>query len=162
MFQTYRSNLLLASLLIAYNLPAQQAVPTQEDMKKMVAMMRKDAQKDRIQAVNAAMELDSAQSAKFWPIYDQYTAEREKVNDRLLAGIKDYAANYSNMTDTKADELADVSMKLDADRLAIRRKYYGQVKAALGAKTAARFAQVEGMLDAVRRLQIGSELPLIK
>jgi len=72
-----------------------------------------------------------------------------------------YADNYEKMTDATADEIALRAMDIDSQRAAIRKKYYGQMKTALGARAAARFLQTEATLDCLMDLQIGAAIPLI-
>jgi HrpA-like RNA helicase len=141
---------------------AQQAEPTEAQLKEMLKMVRSDLQKDRMQAVTQGMDLDASQAAKFWPIYEKYTTEREKLNDTMIALVKKYAENYDSMSDAVADELTAGSLKLETDRVAVRKKFHAQVKTALGSKVAARFIQVEQILDSVRRIQLAASIPLVK
>ena len=48
------------------------------------------------------MPLTDAEGQKFWPMYEQYNAEKVKINDDKLLVIKDYAANFENLTDNQA------------------------------------------------------------
>lgn len=127
-----------------------------------IDMMRKDLRSAKQTIVDQAMGLEPAEKAKFWAVYDKYQGEVKSLWDQRLANMKKYADNYEMMTDTVADELATKSMELESQRAAIRKKYYQQMKTALGARAAARFLQTEVMLDHLIDLQIGSELPLIK
>lgn len=83
------------------------------------------------------------------------------LGDQRLANIMKYADNYEKMTDATADEIALRAMDIDSQRAAIRKKYYGQMKTALGARAAARFLQTEATLDCLMDLQIGAAIPLI-
>jgi hypothetical protein len=67
-----------------------------------IDLMRKDlrAQKKQIVATNLPLTPDEA--VKFWPLYEQYTAETIKVNDKRVALIKEYATTYQTMTDDQA------------------------------------------------------------
>jgi hypothetical protein len=140
---------------------AQQQQTRDEQMKAYIDMMRKDIRAERQTVVDQAMGLEAGDKAKFWTVYDKYQGEVKALWDQRLANIKKYADNYEKMTDVIADEIAAKSMDVDSQRAAIRKKYYGQMKAALGARVAARFLQTEMMLDSLLELQIGSELPLI-
>lgn len=55
--------------------------------------------------MGSLMELDAEDGEKFWPIYRDYDAELKKVNDLRLTNLMEYAHNYTQMTDQKADEL---------------------------------------------------------
>ena len=127
-----------------------------------IEMMRKDLRAAKQTIVDQAMGLEAGDKAKFWAVYDKYQGEVKALWDQRLANIKKYADNYEMMTDTIADEIALKAMDIDSQRAAMRKKYYQQMKTALGARVAARFLQTEAMLDHLIDLQIGAELPLIK
>ncbi len=133
----------------------------EEQMKAYLDVMRKDVRVERQNIVDAAMGLEAGDKVKFWAVYEKYQAETKGLVDQRLANIKKYAENYQNMTDAIADEIATKAMEFDSQRAAIRKKYYGQMKAALGARAAGRFLQTEIMLDDLLELQVGSQIPLI-
>ena len=110
--------------------------------------------------MGAVMQLSAADAAKFWPIYSEYTDELTKVNDLRVANIEEYSRDYSDLTDSKADELVQSAMKYQKLRGELLAKYYGQVKQAFGGVTAARFLQIESQLLMIIDLQIASSLPL--
>ena len=62
------------------------------------------------------MGLGLDQSAKFWPIYGQYDAELTRLNNLRAGNIQDYASNYYQMTDPKANELAQNSLNYRRQR----------------------------------------------
>jgi hypothetical protein len=107
------------------------------------------------------MQLDIDQAAKFWPIYSEYDAALTKLNNSRLANIQEYARNYNQMTDAKADELIQKASDYRKRRLELLTTYYGRVKTALGAIQAARFLQIEDQLLQIIDLQIASSLPIV-
>lgn len=125
-------------------------------------VIRKDLRAEKQSLVDQAMALEAGGKAKFWSVYEKYQAEVKTLWDQRLANITKYAANVDTMTDTVAEELASKMMDIEAQRTVIRKKYYQQMKTALGARIAARFLQVEAILDHLYDLQIGAEIPLIK
>ena len=48
---------------------------------------------------------DSTKATAFWKLYDEYEAERKKLGQDFIAILQDYANNYENLDDKKADEL---------------------------------------------------------
>jgi hypothetical protein len=132
-----------------------------QQIKAYVDMLRKDLRTEKQAAVDQAMGLEAADKAKFWTVYEKYQEEVKAVWDQRLVNILKYSANYEKITDTVADEIALKAMDIDSQRVTIRKKYYGQMKTALGARAAARFLQTEVMLDHLMDLQIGSAIPLI-
>jgi methanogenic corrinoid protein MtbC1 len=84
------------------------------------------------------------------------------LNDQRAENIKEYARTYTEMTDAKADELIQKAWAYQTQRAELLAKTYEQVKQALGAITAARFAQVEHQLLLLIDLQIVSALPVVE
>jgi hypothetical protein len=126
-----------------------------------IKLLRKDVRSEKSRAMLNALELNSDQTAKFLPIYKQFEAELMKLNDLREANIREYAKNYSTMTDNKADELVNQAISYYKKRTDLIASYYDKVRAALGTGKAARFVQVEAMLDNIIDLQIQSGMPLI-
>jgi len=136
---------------------------TQEkNLQEYIDLLRSDIRQQKSQIVGAVMLLDVDQATKFWPIYAEYDAELRKLNDQRVANIKEYARNYDNMTDAKADELIQKAMNYRKQRAELLAKYYVRVKEALGAVEAARFVQIEDQLLMIIDLQISSSLPIVE
>jgi len=135
---------------------------TQEkNVREYVELLRSDVRQQKAQILGAVMQFDVDQAAKFWPIYNDYDAELTKLNNLRLANIQEYAKNYSDLTDAKADELIQKALDYRKQRAELLAKCYGRVKASLGAVEAARFLQVEDQLLLIIDLQIQSSLPII-
>jgi hypothetical protein len=83
-----------------------------------------------------------------------------KLGDERLAMIREYAAKFSSLSDADAANLAATAMDLEARRTAAKARCYEKVKAALSARTALRFLQVEHQLQLLIDLQIASSLPV--
>ena len=140
---------------------AQDKASQDEQVKIYIEMMRKDIRADANAIVDEAMGLDPAGKAIFQGIYDKYAKEVAVIWDQRLANIMKYADHFENMTDPIAEELANKALKIQSDQLKIQKKYYGQMKAALGVRVAGRFLQVEALLNDLINLQVRSEIPLL-
>ena len=57
--------------------------------------MRKNLRTEKQSIVDAAMELEAADKAKFWAVYEKYQKELNGIWDQRLANIKKYAENYN-------------------------------------------------------------------
>lgn len=126
-----------------------------------IALLRRDVRQEKAEAMGSMMVLSAQDSAKFWPIYSEYDVALNKLNDQRVATIKEYAENYNQMTDEKADELVRKSMEFRKQRAELLAGTYEKVKQALGAITAARFVVVEDQLLLLIDLQIVSSLPIV-
>jgi hypothetical protein len=132
-----------------------------KNIQAYIDLMRSDVRQQKAEMMGAVMQLSAADAAKFWPIYEQYDEELNKLNDERVANIKDYASSYDQMTDAKADELIQKAMSYRKQRAELLAKTYERVKQALGGIEAARFMQVEEQLLLIIDLQIDSSLPVV-
>ena len=137
------------------------ATDTQKkNLQEYVDLLRTNVRQQKAEIMGAVMQLDVDEAAKFWPIYSEYNGELTKLNNFRLANIQDYASNYDQLTDAKADELIQKAVEYRKQRSDLLGKYYGRVKTSLGAVQAARFVQIEEQLLLLIDLQIASALPL--
>ena len=134
----------------------------QKNIQEYVNLLRSDVRKQKTQIMGAVLELSPEEAAKFWPIYNQYDSELTKLNDLRVANIQEYARNYDQMTDSKADELIRKAFDYRQQRSELLAKYYGRVKESLGSIQAARFVQIEDQLLMIIDLQITSDLPVVE
>jgi hypothetical protein len=147
-------------LLICQLLPAQQPA-TAASTDQSVELLRKDLRSEKKQIVAANMVLTEAEAQKFWPVYDQYTAEATKINDAKLSVIKEYAQNYDSLTDVQAAGLVKNWTAADESAVQLRMKYLPIFQKVLPGKKVARFFQVDRRIGSVMDLQIASEVPLV-
>ncbi len=135
--------------------------PEELNTREYIILLRKDVNTEKARLLGTVMQFDAEDAAKFWPIYRDYQAELNKVNDLRVANIQEYARTYNQMTDAKADELVRNAMTFQKQRDDLLAKYYERVKQELGAITAARFVQVEHQLLMIIDLKIASSLPVV-
>lgn len=124
-------------------------------------LLRQDLRTQKTAVVTEAMMLDEAQGEIFWPIYRDYDHEVAKLGDARIAMIKKYAANYEAMDDAMADEIVQEAMKLNSQREKLRESYYKKMRKELGGVLAARFWQVDGLIQDLLDVQIAAELPIV-
>ena len=127
-----------------------------------IEMLRKDVRSLRKQIVAANLDLTDDEAVKFWPIYDQYTADLGKINDTKVALIKDYARNYTTMTDEQAEAYVRGRAAVDQSVNPLRLKYFPVFHRVLSGKTAATFFQIEWRIGLMIDLQLASQMPLIQ
>jgi hypothetical protein len=168
------SGFLFLSVLAVSSLPAQTPTlvgnpPTSpsvatpdpdKNIQAYISLLRSDVRKKKAQVMGLVMNLDSDDSAKFWPIYQEFEAELMHFYDEVGAAIKEYAAHVDALSYPMADKLATRVLDLEQQRTDLKRKYYGKIKSALGPIASMRFLQVENQIERVIDLQIASELPI--
>src|SRR5258708_614827 len=112
-----------------------------------IQLMRQDLRAERKKIVAANMPLNETEATKFWPLYDRYIGETIKVNDTRYALIKEYAQNYSNITDAQADSYIKRWVALDGDNTQLRLKYIPEFEKVISRKKTALFFQIDRRLS---------------
>ncbi|MGZ8157705.1 MAG: hypothetical protein ACXWT1_10610 [Methylobacter sp.] len=124
-------------------------------------MFRFSLRMDKLDFVKEAMGLNEEQEKKFLDQYHRYDIELKSLNDARLRIINDYAANFDKITEKEADKLVKRSINFRKQRTALLEKYYSKIAKATSKVTAARFLQVESVLQGTGDVAIGSSIPLM-
>ena len=127
-----------------------------------VKLLRQDLRSQKKQLIAANLTLTDAESTKFWPVYDQFSAEMTTLGDKKLALIKEYAQNFGSLTDTQAQSLLNRSLALDDAATQLRIKYVPIVNKVLPGTKTATFFQMERRISTLIDLQVASQLPLVQ
>ena len=135
--------------------------PNNETFKALLEAARKDLRTEKQAMIDQAMALEAGDKAKFWGIYQGFQKELDAIWDVRLTNVKKYAETYQAMTDPVADQIAGSALTNEQNVTALKKKYYAQFKAALGAKPAARWLQVETAVNSLATLQLLSQVPLL-
>jgi len=128
-----------------------------EDMQ----LLRKDLRSQKKQIVAANMDLTDAEAEKFWPVYDRYTADLTKVNDRKAALIKEYAENYSVMTGEQAESYIQRRTAVEESVAQLKLQYIPQFRKVLSGRQTALFFQIDWRLGLMIDLQL-AQMPLLE
>jgi esterase/lipase len=113
-------------------------------------------------AVAQAMQLSDAESAPFWELYNEYNLEANKIHNQRIAIIKDFANNYENLSDEKADEIWNGVLSYQQQLLKVKKSYYKKFKKIISTGKAARYFQIENKIEALISANLAAEIPLIE
>jgi hypothetical protein len=172
-------NALIATLMLAgalflqsSGLPAQEpasGAPAASSDKNLeaaldqnVALMRQDLRSQKKQLIAANLKLTDAEATKFWPVYDQYTAELTKLGDQKYALIKQYGLGYGTLTNEQATELLKRSLALDEQIAQLRTKYVPLFNQVIPGTKTATFFQLDRRITNLIDLKVASQIPLVQ
>ncbi|WP_136480807.1 hypothetical protein [Cognatitamlana onchidii] len=127
-----------------------------------VELVRAVLETETKEAIAEVMELDDAQSKEFWTLYNEYEGLSYFVKDKRIALIKDYAKNYGDMTDEKADEMVKRFFAFKKEDMKLLKKYYKKMKKVIPATEAAKFLQAINKIDDLVDAELALEIPLIQ
>ena len=126
-----------------------------------IEMLRANLRQQRKEIVAENMTLTPDEATKFWPIFDQYRRDAIKPNDERWAVIKEYADNYSTMTDAQAQDYMKRANAVDEQLLALRMKYVPAFEKVISAKKTALLYQIDRRIDLLINLQLSSIIPMV-
>ena len=106
--------------------------------------------------------LTEQESAKFWPIYDEYEAKQKPLQDRFLANLNTFAEKYDTLTDEEAAAILKEKMAIEKDREALKQKYTAKIAKELPPKKALRYAQLETRIQTLIARDVYSMIPLAR
>ena len=123
--------------------------------------LRADILADRQAVLAANLGLTDAEGQAFWPLYREYRTKTGVVMDRLQKLIQDYAEVYDNPTPEQAAAMVDEMMAIQKDELKVKTSYLPKFRKVLPEIKVARFLQIENKVDALIKLQLAHDIPLI-
>jgi len=124
--------------------------------------LRQEMRRDKRGLVERNMQLTPAEAAKFWPIYDAYQKDLDRVIERENRLILDFIHSENSMTDANAKRIALELLKAEDDEQALRNKQFRRMLAVLPARRAARYLQIESKLRTIQRYDVGEQLDLVR
>ncbi|MFI5406284.1 MAG: hypothetical protein ACHQ1D_07195 [Nitrososphaerales archaeon] len=133
-----------------------------QDVDSYIELLKSDVKTNRKAIITEVMAFTEKQSEVFWPIYREFEFELDKLSDRRISNIKDFAANYDSLTDAKANDLINNAFSFQNARLDLNQQYYKKFSEALSPIVAAKYMQLEYEIQLLIDLIINSSLPLAK
>ena len=163
MVQYLRTGALCALLTPALALAADKPVVNEKfsDLEPAIQMLRQEVGKDRRDLVKANMLLTNSEAARFWPLYDEYRAKMNKVGDKRVKLITDFAANRDSMSEDEGMRLLKERLDIEKEKNDVREDYIKKFNKELSARTTARFFQIDQKLDAAVDAALAARIPLI-
>jgi len=119
---------------------------------------------DKKLVVAANMQLTEAEAKAFWPVYEAYQVDLQKVNQRMVTVIKNYADAYNKgpVPDQAARKLLNESLAVEEDELKLKRSYVPRLEKAVSGMKVARYLQIESKIRAIIRYELAAQIPLVQ
>ena len=135
---------------------------TDEDVTSDLALTRATIQLRRQAIVTSVMDLTSAESQAFWPLYREYRIAMAKVGDRVQQLLVDYSGQYDTLTDDQAKKIMQEWLSIEKAKIDVKSKYISRFQKILPARKVMRFFQADNKLDAMLNAQLASVVPLAR
>jgi len=154
----------LCAVMMIGMLGAISLVYSQDKPADNMQILRDKIRADKKLVVATNMELTESEAKDFWPIYEQYQKDLQKINRRMANLLESYADDFRNksLTDEKAKNLIDEALKIDRAEADLKSTYAPKLSKALPITKAVRYLQIENKIRAVVKYDIASGVPLVR
>jgi len=136
------------------------AAATAQTVKERLDLTREAVENQRRVLVSGGLPLTDKEANAFWPLYDAYERERRGVDERANRLVSDFVAADASLSDAQAGAMLDEALKVDEERLRVRRSYMERMAKAIPPRKLVRFFQLENKLDSVVRADVARQIPL--
>jgi hypothetical protein len=127
-------------------------------------ILRDKIRADKKLVVATNMELTESEAKGFWPIYEQYQKDLQKINGRMANLLQSYAEDFrgKSLTDEKAKKLIDEALAIEVAEANLKSTYAPKLSKVLPIRKVARYLQIENKIRAVVKYDIASGVPLVR
>jgi hypothetical protein len=127
-------------------------------------ILRDKIKADKKLVVATNMELTESEAKGFWPIYEQYQKELQKINQRIAKVLDSYADDNrkKSLTDDKAKKLIDEAVSIEQAEANIKSTFAPKLSKVLPVKKVARYLQIENKIRAVVKYDLAQGVPLVR
>jgi len=154
------TSIVLAAVLLAI-VPASFAQDAAADN---MQILREKIRADKKLLVAANMDLTDSEAKGFWPIYDAYQKDLQKINHQIENLLESYAADLEgkSLTDAKAKRLIAESVAIEQEEAKLKSTFAPKLSKVLPPKKVARYLQIESKIRAVVKYDLATGVPLVE
>ncbi len=137
-------------------------VVAQESSSKSMELVRDAAKSNKKALIAVNLQLTPAEEKGFWPVYDRYQADLDKITERLGKLIVEYAKEFNadSLSDAKANELMKNYLACEEDITKLKKSYLSKFDAVLPGKKVMTYYQLENKIGAAIRYDMAGQIPL--
>ncbi len=123
-----------------------------------LAILAKDAQKKAV--VLSTMQLKDDTKEQFGKLYDEYQEKLVERGMKHLGLLRNYAANYQQMTNETSDQLIIKWAELEESELKLKKEYILKFRKFLPSADVMRYFQIENRFKILREAKTMKMIPL--
>ena len=112
--------------------------------------------------ISGSLELTEAEGSAFWPRFDKYQAEQQRLDARASAVISAFLASQSSLTAARAEAITDEQLQVEEDYLKALRTHARALKGILPAVKLAKYVPLQRKLDVSVRYDLSQKIPLLR
>jgi hypothetical protein len=149
---------------VVFSLAAMLALPAAAQTASDMQILAQKIKADKKLVVAANMQLTEEEAKAFWPVYEAYQSDLQKINGRLLGTIKRYADAYNKgpVSDGAAKKLINEAIAIEEAEVKLKRSYVPRLEKAIPGMKVARYMQIENKIRAVAKYELAAQIPLVQ
>jgi hypothetical protein len=157
-----KQTLSIATAIMMFGLAHQ--MMAQDKPADNMEILRDKIKADKKLLVGNNMELTESEAKAFWPIYEEYQKDLQKINRRIVNLLDSYAADArgKTLTDDKAKKLIDEALAIEQSEANLKTTYAPKLGEVLPVKKVARYLQIENKIRAVVKYDLAQGVPLVQ
>ena len=150
--------------IVLFSVVALLALPAFAQTSSDMQILAQKIKADKKLVVAANMQLTEAEAKGFWPVYDAYQADLQKINQRLIAVIKNYANAYNKgpVSDETAKKLINEAIAVDEAEVKLKRSSVPRLEKVIPGVKVARYLQIENKIRAIGKFELAAQIPLVE
>jgi len=98
------------------------------------ANRREQIRAQKVAFITSELQLTVDEAQKFWPVYNEFDAKREKILENRRDYLQKYIKNPDNLSDKEYEKLSDDVVKTQLDEAKLVEEYHVKFKLVLPAK----------------------------
>ena len=149
-------------LVSSFAVSAQDGINIGTNRELMESISEKSFIAKRKAILKENLTLTAKEMSHFWPLYDSYLEELQRLREQRFLILGYLGENYDNMSDDDARTYIDTRLGLEESRNRLMRKWSKEFSKVLGARDLAKLIQIEFKIKAFVDAGIEEEIPLIR
>lgn len=121
-----------------------------------------EIQKNRKDILVRNMVLTKEQEGVFWPLYDEYQIERNKIAADRNAALTKFAINMNNLNDQAGQEVIDKLIDAQKKYASLRSAWLDRFGKSFSPKVIGRFYALEEKLDSIVDQDLTKQIHLVR
>jgi len=140
------------------------AAPAASSADANMEILKQKLKADKKLLVAANMELSDAEAKAFWPIYEGYQADLQKINQRIGAAVDSYLGAYDKgaISNDLSKKLLQETLAIEKAELDLKRALVTKLEKVLPPYKVARYTQIENKVRAVIKYELAAQIPLVQ
>jgi hypothetical protein len=133
-----------------------------ETSHKSMETLREEAKADKKALTEENLKLTYNEGKAFWPLYESYQKDLDKINERLATLITDYAKDYreKSLSDKKAKQLISKYLTIEEDQVKLKKSYMKKLSAVIPNIKVMTYLQMENKIQSIIRFDCAIGIPL--